>query len=542
MTTARRRLVVGGLFGLLASLSSIGLLLLSAWLISRAAQHPPVMYLMVAITGVRMFGIARAALRYVERLFTHDGALRIGTQIRLNVYERIERLSPSRLAAGRRGERIARIVSDVDAIQDRIVRVVIPRVVTALSAAVVVGLVLAIFPLGGAVLAAAVLAAWCGVIVVVRLAGNETNAATADLRGALAGEVAQTVRSARDLVAYGAADRARSEVVRTGDLLAATERRTAFLDGVGVLIVRLCLGVATCLIAWTGVVAVADGALSPVLLAVVVLAPVALAEPVEGLSAIEQQDLRSAASRRRVDELVSAPQDVPDPVTPAPDPVGFDLRLRDVALGWGDGPDLVRGLDLDLPEGAVVAVAGPSGSGKSTLAAVLLRLAAPRAGTILLGGTPLADLTGDQVRRVVATLRQDEHVFDTTIRENLRIADPDADDVTLRAALGAAGLGPFVDGLPDGLDTEVGENGNRLSGGERQRLGLARLLLGDHRVLVLDEPTEHLDAATAEALLRDLVALAPQRSILLVSHDERALAAASHVVRLDAPTRIVDRV
>lgn len=542
MTTARRRLVVGGLFGLLASLSSIGLLLLSAWLISRAAQHPPVMYLMVAITGVRMFGIARAALRYVERLFTHDGALRIGTQIRLSVYEQIERLSPSRLAAGRRGERIARIVSDVDAIQDRIVRVVIPRVVTALSAAVVVGLVLAIFPLGGAILAAAVLAAWCGVIVVVRLAGNETNAATADLRGALAGEVAQTVRSARDLVAYGAADQARAEVVRTGDLLAATERRTAFLDGVGVLIVRLCLGVATCLIAWTGVVAVADGALAPVLLAVVVLAPVALAEPVEGLSAIEQQDLRSAASRRRVDELVSAPQDVPDPVTPAPDPVGFDLRLRDVALGWGDGPDLVRGLDLDLPEGAVVAVAGPSGSGKSTLAAVLLRLAAPRAGTILLGGTPLADLTGDQVRRVVATLRQDEHVFDTTIRENLRIADPDADDVTLRAALGAAGLGPFIDGLPDGLDTEVGENGNRLSGGERQRLGLARLLLGDHRVLVLDEPTEHLDAATAEALLRDLVSLAPQRSILLVSHDERALAAASHVVRLGAPTRIVDRV
>ncbi|WP_262849141.1 thiol reductant ABC exporter subunit CydC [Mumia quercus] len=542
MTTARRRLVIGGLFGLLASLSSIGLLLLSAWLISRAAQHPPVMYLMVAITGVRMFGIARAALRYVERLFTHDGALRIGTQIRLSVYERLERLSPSRLAAGRRGERIARIVSDVDAIQDRIVRVVIPRVVTALSAAVVVGLVLAIFPLGGAILAVAVLAAWCGVIVVVRLAGDETNAATADLRGALAGEVAQTVRSARDLVAYGAADQARAEVVRTGDLLAATERRTAFLDGVGVLIVRLCLGVATCLIAWTGVVAVADGALSPVLLAVVVLAPVALAEPVEGLSAIEQQDLRSAASRRRVEELVSAPQDVPDPVAPAPDPVGFDLRLRDVALGWGDGPDLVRGLDLDLPEGGVVAVAGPSGSGKSTLAAVLLRLAAPRAGTILLGGTPLADLTGEQVRRVVATLRQDEHVFDTTIRENLRIADPDADDVTLRAALGAAGLGPFIDGLPDGLDTEVGENGNRLSGGERQRLGLARLLLGDHRVLVLDEPTEHLDAATAEALLRDLVALAPQRSILLVSHDERALAAASHVVRLDAPTRIVDRV
>jgi ABC-type multidrug transport system fused ATPase/permease subunit len=148
MTTARRRLLLGGFFGLLASLASIGLLLVSAWLISRAAQHPPVLYLMVAIVAVRAFGIARAALRYVERLYTHDGALRIGTEIRLAVYERLERLSPSTLAAGRRGERIARIVSDVDALQDRIVRVVIPRVVTALSAAVVVGLVLAVFPLG----------------------------------------------------------------------------------------------------------------------------------------------------------------------------------------------------------------------------------------------------------------------------------------------------------------------------------------------------------------------------------------------------------
>ncbi|MFD1827340.1 MULTISPECIES: thiol reductant ABC exporter subunit CydC [Mumia] len=542
MTTARRRLVLGGFFGLLASLASIGLLLVSAWLISRAAQHPPVLYLMLAIVAVRAFGVARAALRYVERLFTHDGALRIGTQIRLAVYEGLERLSPSTLAAGRRGERISRIVSDVEALQDRIVRVAIPRVVTALSAAVVVGLVLAVFPLGGAILAAAVLVAWCGVLVAVRLGGDQTNAATADLRGALAAEVSQIVRSASDLVAYGAADQARDEVVRTGDRLASTERRTAFLDGFGVLLVRVCLGAATCAIAWIGVAAVADGALSPVLLAVVVLAPVALAEPLEGLSGIEQQDLRSAASRRRVDELVSAPEDVVDPVDPAADPVGFDLHLRDVALGWGDAPDLVRGLDLDLPEGAVVAVAGPSGSGKSTLAAVLLRLAAPRAGTITLGGTPIDTLTGEQVRRVVATLRQDEHVFDTTIRENLRIADPDADDATLRAALDAAGLGLFVAGLPDGLDTEAGENGNRLSGGERQRLGLARLLLGDHRVLVLDEPTEHLDAATAEALLRDLVALAPYRSILLVSHDERALAAASHVVRLGAATRIVDRV
>ncbi|KAA1420463.1 thiol reductant ABC exporter subunit CydC [Mumia zhuanghuii] len=542
MTTARKRLLVGGLFGVLASLASIGLLLVSAWLISRAAQQPPVLYLMVAIVGVRALGIGRAALRYVERLLTHDGALRVGTDLRIAVYSRLERLSPATLAAGRRGERIARIASDVEALQDRLVRVTVPRAITAVSAAVVVGLVLAVFPLGGVVLAVSVAVAWIGVVLAVRIGGTRASAATAELRGRLAAEVSEAVLSSRDLVAYGAGEAAAGDLARTGAALAAAERRTAFLDGLGILVVRLCLGAATCVIAVAGVAAVADGTLGPVLLAVVVLAPVALAEPLEGLSAVEQQDQRSAASRRRVDELVTADGDVVDPAVPAPDPAGFELRLRDVALGWGEGPALVRGLDLDLPEGAVVAVAGPSGSGKSTLAAVLLRLAAPQAGTITLGGTPIDALTGEQVRRVVATLRQDEHVFDTTIRENLRIADPDADDVTLHAALAGAGLAAFVAGLPDGLDTEVGENGSRLSGGERQRLGLARLLLGQHRVLILDEPTEHLDAATAEALLRDLVELAPYRSILLVSHDERALAAASTVVRLDGATRIVDRV
>ncbi|WP_370614887.1 thiol reductant ABC exporter subunit CydC [Mumia sp. Pv 4-285] len=542
MTTARRRLVLGGLFGVLASLASIGLLLVSAWLISRAAQQPPVLYLMVAIVGVRALGIGRAALRYVERLLTHDGALRVGTDLRVAVYSRLERLSPSTLAAGRRGERIARIVSDVEALQDRIVRVTVPRAITAASAAVVVGLVLAVFPLGGVVLAVTVAIAWIGVVLAVRIGGSRTSVATATLRGRLAAEVSETVRSSRDLVAYGAGGTATAQLARTGAALAAAERRTAFLDGLGVLVVRLCLGAATCVIALAGVTAVADGSLGPVLLAVVVLAPVALAEPLEALSAIEQQGQRSAASRERIDELVTAEDDVVDPSVPAPDPTGFDLRLRGVSLGWGDDPPLVSDLDLDLPEGAVVAVAGPSGSGKSTLAAVLLRLGTPRAGAITLGGTPIDRLTGEQVRRVVATLRQDEHVFDTTIRENLRVADPAADDPTLLAALDGAGLGAFVAGLPDGLDTEVGENGNRLSGGERQRLGLARLLLGKHRVLILDEPTEHLDAATAEALLRDLVDLAPYRSILLVSHDERALAAASTVVRLDEPTRIVDRV
>jgi len=175
-------------------------------------------------------------------------------------------------------------------------------------------------------------------------------------------------------------------------------------------------------------------------------------------------------------------------------------------------------VSLTLAEGEVAMVTGPSGCGKSTLAAVLLKFLAPSAGHVTIGGVGIDSLTGEQVRRIVGMLGQDEHVFDTTIRENLRIARADADDAALWGALDSAGLGGFVRGLPDGLETAVGENGSRISGGERQRLGLARLLLGDHRVLILDEPTEQLDEETGDALLADLLALAPEHSVLLIPH------------------------
>ncbi|MET0820494.1 MAG: ATP-binding cassette domain-containing protein, partial [Aeromicrobium sp.] len=235
-------------------------------------------------------------------------------------------------------------------------------------------------------------------------------------------------------------------------------------------------------------------------------------------------------AERRLAELADAPDAVVEPATPSDLPGSFELVADGLAIGWDT--TLVPGIDLTVPQGGVVAITGPSGGGKSTLALTLARLVEPRGGDLRLGGTEVSTLAASDVRSVIGYLAQDEMVFDTTIRENLRLAAPAADDADLSAALERAGLADFVRSLPDGLDTAVGERGGQLSGGERQRLCLARLVLAGHRVLVLDEPTEHLDEGAADALLDDVLALAPGRSLVIVTHSPRVLARVGHVLRI----------
>jgi ATP-binding cassette subfamily C protein CydC len=264
--------------------------------------------------------------------------------------------------------------------------------------------------------------------------------------------------------------------------------------------------------------AVGRGDLSGPAFAVLVLTPLALADVLGGIPLAAQLAIRVQSSLLRVRDLLDSPVPVVEPAQPAQLPPGRHIQIRDLYAGYGDGPDVLTGVDLDLPPGSRVVVTGPSGAGKSTLAAVLLRFLDPRGGQVLLDGVDLTALTGDDVRSVIGLLTQESHVFDTSIEENLLLARPGATEQELLAVLERARLGEFVAGLPHGLQTMVGEHGARLSGGERQRLALARLLLADVDILVLDEPTEHLDEETGRALLADLFAAAGSRSVLLLTH------------------------
>ncbi|NRQ50228.1 thiol reductant ABC exporter subunit CydC [Aeromicrobium stalagmiti] len=529
-----RRLWWGRLFGVLSQLAGIGLLLVSAWLIVRAAERPPVLYLMVAIVAVRFFGLSRALLRYVERLLTHDAAFSRVTEARIAVYRDLDRVAPAGMPAHRRGDLVSRVVSDVDAIQDRVLRLRGPWIIALVSCGVTIAVVGLIDPVAGIVLTASTVVSMLVVRVVVPWSVRRAGSLTAQWRGDLAADVSQAVLAAPDLVAYGATDVLRAATHRSTGALAGAQRRAAVMTGLGEALVLVATGVAMALIA-----AGADG-LAPVLLGVVLLAPLALVEPLTALTDAERLRPEIEGAERRLDELRSAADAIADPARPMPLPASYDLVARDLAIGWTS--TLVDGIDLDLPAGAVVGLRGPSGSGKSTLAQTLVRLVEPRGGQVLLGGVDVRDLAAADVRSVVGYLGQDEIVFDTTIRENLRIADPDATEAQMLAAVATAGLGDFVASLPDGLDTTVGERGNRLSGGERQRLCLARLVLGGHRVLVVDEPTEHLDASAGEALMDDLLRLAPGRSLVVISHSPSVLGRLDHVVSLGERERDAHRI
>jgi thiol reductant ABC exporter CydC subunit len=315
------------------------------------------------------------------------------------------------------------------------------------------------------------------------------------------------------VVAFNATDAVLAAFGEADARLAAAERRSAWSAGLGNALLVLCVGGASV----AGLVLGSGADISGPVFAVLVLTPLALADALGGIPATAQVAMRVKASLQRVQDLLSAPTPVHEPATPHELPAGRDLVISHLTTGYDNHP-VLRDVGLTVAAGSRVVVTGPSGSGKSTLAAVLLRFLEPTSGQVALGGVSLTDLNGDDVRSVIGLLTQESHVFDTSIRENLLLAKPGASDLMLWRALYRARLGEFVYSLPEGLSTMVGEHGARLSGGERQRLAFARLLLADHDVLVLDEPTEHLDEETARVLLADLFAAAGHRTVVLLTH------------------------
>jgi len=521
----RSRVALAVALGAGTVICGVGLMGTAGYLISRAAEQPAVLSLTVAIVGVRFFGLTRPLLRYFERLSAHDLALRTLGRARRRVYERIEPLAPAQLGDWRDGDLLARLVADVDALQNLYLRGIGPPLIALTAGVVSVSVAAAILPAAAIVLAVGLLTGGIAVPAAAVAMGRRTGRLEAAARGELTAELVETMRGAPELAVYGRADD-RIERLREADrALVRAARRASFTDGTGDGARLLVTGATVAGVLAVAVSAHASGSLDRVLMATLALLALASFEAVQPLAQAARELTETLAAGRRLLELTDRAPAISDPADPAALPdEPFGLALEGVRARYRDSEQpVLDGLDLRLDPGRRVALVGPSGAGKTTVANLLVRFLDPEGGRVTLGGRDLRDYRQEDVRGAIAVAGQDSHFFSTSIRENVRLGRPAATDEELEDALREAQILDWVLALPEGWDTLVGEEGRELSGGQRQRLVLARALLSDARVLVLDEPTAHLDSATAKALMDSILGATRDRTTLLITHRTEGL-------------------
>jgi len=533
----RTRLALAAFLGVLTILFGVGLMGTAGYLISRAAERPAILSLTAAIVGVRFFGLARPLARYFERLASHDVALRSLGRARARVYERIEPLSPAQLEDTRRGDLLSRFVADVDSLQNLYLRGLEPLLIALIAGSASVLLAALFLPAAALVLAAGLLLG--GVVVPAAAASLSRRAvsSTAEARGALSAELVETLAGSAELAAFGLEQDRLRTLGRTDARLVRIARRASLSDGTGDGLRLLVTGATIVGVLAVSVSAHADGRLDRVLIAMLALLSLAAFEAVQPLTEAFRELGASVAAGRRILDLTDREPRVVDPAEPLPTPATpFPIVVDNVCARYGpDESPALEGFSLRLEAGRRVVLLGRSGAGKTTVVRLLLRFIDPERGRVTLAGEDLRRYRQEDVRRMVAVAGQDAHLFSTSIRDNLTLARPGSSDEELERALRSARILDWVQRLPQGLDTLVGEDGRELSGGQRQRIVLARALLTDAPVLVLDEPTAHLDAPTAKRLVEDMFSAARNRTVLLITHRPEGIDLADEVVVLREP-------
>ncbi|VXA92963.1 thiol reductant ABC exporter subunit CydC [Pseudoclavibacter sp. 8L] len=534
-----RRLWPSIAIGLLSAICAVALLATSAYLLTRASEIIHILLLGIAIVGVRAFAIGRAAFRYVERLLGHDASFRQLAELRVGVLERLIPLAPAGLATHRRGDLLTRLVSDVDELQFLPLRVVQPLIIAGLTSTLaVIGIWLVSAP-------AALVLALC--LVLAGIVATTTNLAisgradreAAPLRAALNDRIYETVSNFETLEAYGALDAKLAEVeaadARLRDALVSRARGSGAVAG----LVMLFSGLATAGALAVGINPTVDGTLLAPMLTLIALVPMALfeifAQVPQAVAAWRQ--VRASAARVADVAPASAPRELPD-AQPLPAPraapsLPVTLSLENVSAAWPGAPKpAISSVSLELAPGDRLLVEGESGAGKTTLANVLVRFL-DYEGSYRVNGVEARAYTPAQVRSVVGLIEQRPHIFDESIRQNLLFAKPEADDEELSAVLERVGLGEWLDER-GGLEARVGEHGALVSGGQAQRIALARGLLADFPVLILDEPTANVDPGLADRLVAELLAASgDQRCVVIISHTPLDPALVTRALRLD---------
>lgn len=535
------QMTVAVLLGVATVGSGIGLLATSAYLIAAAALHPSIAALQLPIVGVRFFGIARGAFRYLERYVAHAVTFRVLAHLRVWFYRAVEPLAPARLMEYHSADLLNRAVADVDELEHFFLRVITPPAVAALVA-LALGVVLARFDARLAFTLIAFLLLTGGAVTLwthtaSRIPGTQLVRARSKLRVALV----DTIVGMPDIVAAGQELRRLEHVRFAGRELENAQRATARIGAWQAAWTSLLahLGMWTVLV--VAIALVDAGRIDALFLAAIALAALASFEAVIPLPQAAQAMAGSVEAARRVFRVVDAPPAVVDPPAPRGAPRRCSLRVSDLRFRYAeDAPWALDGVSFALEPGQSLAVVGPSGAGKSTLVNLLLRLWDYDDGHILLDGADVRTYAADMVRRVFAVVSQRTHLFNASIRENLLLAKPDAGEAEMIGASVRAQIHAFIQSLPEGYRTRVGEGGIALSGGERQRMAIARALLRDAPVLLADEPTANLDPVTGRLVLETLHRVRGERAALFITHRLVGMEAMDEILVLDRG-RVVER-
>ncbi|MCF8016147.1 MAG: thiol reductant ABC exporter subunit CydC [Chromatiaceae bacterium] len=552
---------------LITLLANVALMAISGWFITAmavAGAAGVAMNYFAPAALIRASAIGRTAGRYFERLITHEATLRQLAGLRVWFYRHLEPLAPARLMEYHSADLLTRIRADIDALDNLYVRVLVP-VLVAITAGLAFFLFTAMFDLGLAqlllvmLLIAGVALPWAG-----HRLGKRPGRRIVEIQAELRQAGIDGTQGLSELLIYGAADSHARHLDALSRALVAEQERMSQLTGIAQAATGLTANLTLWGMLWLGIPLVHDGSLAPPQLAMLALFSLATFEAVAPLPMAFQQLESTLTAARRLFAIVDTEPAVPEPTGPAPQPKDSGLVIEGLRFaypsksslndhsGTGSSADVgihsdsaqerptLDGIDLELPPGRRVAIVGATGSGKTTLFNLLLRFWAPESGSIRLGGIPLEQFPGEDLRSRIALVSQHTHLFDTSIRENLLIAAPDASQGLLEQACATAQIHDFIAELPDGYDTWVGETGVRLSGGQARRIAIARALLRDAPILLLDEPTEGLDAVTERALMDAVQQLMEGRTVLLITHRPVALAQMDEILVLDHG-RVVER-
>ena len=504
-------------FGTIAS--SVGLLATSAYIIAFAALQPSIAELQIAIVGVRFFGIARGVLRYLERLVSHNTAFRLLARLRLWFYQKLEPLAPARLIHYQSGDLLSRIVADVETLEQFFVRVLAPPMVAVCVAALMWFLVGTFDPRLAALIIAFLILAGVLTPVLVNRLGRGTGRQIVELRAAINTALVDGVQGCADLLAFTGAKRHRALISSLSRQFVQLQERMSRVAGLSNALTGLLMNLSTITLLVVAIPLINAGRIDGVYLALLVLAAIASFEAVIPLPSSFQYLENQLTAARRLYEIVDAHPSVMDPGETSPEPIDYSLTVRDLRFRYEmDEGAALDGISFQLDQGSRMAVVGPSGAGKSTLVNLLLRFWDYDSGQIGLGGHELKAYRGEDLRRMIGVVSQHTHLFNDTIRGNLLLANPDADEREVVQAASQAQIHEFIQSTPHGYDTWVGEAGVRLSGGERQRIAIARALLKDTPILILDEPTANLDALTEREVVKTLYGLMEGRTTLIITH------------------------